>query len=121
MCDVYELWNRIRYIQNLQFSRAGSYSWPAPTPGPLLLPARSYSRPAPTPGPLLLPARSYSRPAPTPGPLLLLARSYSWPAPTPGPSHRYTEDQDEEDQSVTSSLSFHKVLIHIIINVSAVS
>ena len=104
MCDVYELWNRIRYIQNLQFSRAGSYSWPAPTPGPLLLLARSYSWPAPTPGPLLL-----------------LARSYSWPAPTPGPSHRYTEDQDEEDQSVTSSLSFHKVLIHIIINVSAVS
>ena len=61
---------------------ARSYSWPAPTSGPLLLLARSYFWPAPTPGPLLLLARSYSWPAPTPGPLLLLARSYSWPTPT---------------------------------------
>ena len=77
MCTNFEIASVIFKIYN--------FREPAPTPGPLLLPARSYSRPAPTPGPLLLPARSYSRPAPTPGPLLLLTRSYSWPAPTPGP------------------------------------
>ena len=33
MCGVCELWNLIRYIQNLHCSRAADYSWPAATRG----------------------------------------------------------------------------------------